>query len=58
METDKYKDLLKKSINKDYKKSDNDFVDAIIKEDKVITENLEISERVYKTQKKKCICYS
>ena len=52
METDKYKNLLKKSINKDYKKSDNDFVDAIIKEDKVITENLEISERVYKTQKR------
>ena len=52
METYKYKDLLKKSINKDYKKSNNDFVDAIIKDDKVITEKLEISERVYKTQKR------
>ena len=50
MEASKYNDLLDKSITKDYKKADNDFVKSIITGDKEITDNLEISDRVYSTQ--------
>ena len=46
---DKHEELLKKQINKDYKKSDQTTIKNITKKDKEIAANLDIDDRIYTT---------
>ena len=52
MDKEKYEDFLNNNITKDYKKADQNVVDDITKNDKVVASKLEIEDRVYCTTKR------
>ena len=51
---EEYKDLLEKEVTKDYKKAKDNTVKKINTAHKKIVNNLDISDRVYKTSKREC----
>ena len=52
MDTNTYNELLKKQINKDYKKTNMEVVREVTKQDKEIVTKLDIEDRVYSSTAK------
>ena len=49
METKKYKELMHNNITKDYKKTDEKFIDNMKHNDKKVAIKLEVADRMYCT---------
>ena len=57
VDPEEYSELLKRDIEKGYKKSDEEAVNKVTKGDKKIAEDLKLEDRIFKTQKDNLICY-
>ena len=54
LEKEQYHDLLERNIQKEYKKTDENSVKVPVTAHKEIVDNLDLSERVFATQKRQC----